>query len=345
MKDYHDSRLLRVPVCATIDLYRVRCPGGVPPSSGWALAKDGIEPAPSLQPLADSTGPAGFFVSGAGVAECNGTYQRDGSYSSAPLYKQLEGPYWLLRYTIKRRWWYIAHKNNLDSNVGGKRCCRRCQEEADGRNLQPCTCGPCHINYATTCHIMPHHASPLLKISVVLRARLLLLPCACDACNATTDLYRVQSDADVPPLSGWTNARDGREPLPTFTPYYPQPENPDPSIVVVSAELVAPDAAIHNNAASMAPVQYVQGVAVVSAALPMGTPVDGWANEAPNLKAICSLVARELGLDRRAHLGVRAARCAGGGDDAHRARPTVLRNARQIARDRGAGPLSTRGRR
>ena len=93
------------------DLYRVRASGNVPPSTGWTVARDGVEPAPSLQPIVDQDGPAGFFVQGAGVSACNGAYQRDGSYSSAPLYKQRDGEYWLLRYVIgTRRFWYVAHK-------------------------------------------------------------------------------------------------------------------------------------------------------------------------------------------------------------------------------------------
>ena len=76
------------------DLYRVKDSGEMPPSAGsWGVAKDGVEPAPTLQPIVDSAGPAGFFVQGAGVSACNGVYHRDGSYSSAPLYKQVDGSY------------------------------------------------------------------------------------------------------------------------------------------------------------------------------------------------------------------------------------------------------------
>ena len=102
------------------DLYRVKSPMGLPPQRGWGLAKDGVAPAPTLQALADE-GPAGYFVHGAGCAAADGAYVRDGSYSSCPLYKQVdEGPFWLLRYSMPKgsHYWYVAHKDRLDSNDG-----------------------------------------------------------------------------------------------------------------------------------------------------------------------------------------------------------------------------------
>jgi len=102
------------------DLYRVRCPNGLPPSSGWGLAKDGQAPAPSLEPLADD-GPAGFFVHNAGIEAANGAYALDGSYGSCPLYKQIDnGKYWLLRYRMPRgmHYWYIADQHQLQVDDG-----------------------------------------------------------------------------------------------------------------------------------------------------------------------------------------------------------------------------------
>ena len=103
------------------DLYRVRSPSGLPPQTGWGLAKDGRAPPPTLQALPDIDGPSGYIVHGSGCEAANGAYARDGSYASCPLYKQVEdGPYWLLRYRMPKgsHYWYIAHKDQLDRDDG-----------------------------------------------------------------------------------------------------------------------------------------------------------------------------------------------------------------------------------
>ena len=53
--------------------------------------------------------PYGYRVDGAGSAEVDGLYVRDGEYGGAPLFKK--GRLWLLRYRIPSSgnlWWYIA---------------------------------------------------------------------------------------------------------------------------------------------------------------------------------------------------------------------------------------------
>ena len=66
----------------------------------------------------DASGPGGFLVTGAGSEDVNGFYRREGEYGGAPLFTN--GDWWLLRYTMKsgNSWWYIADKNNLDSDDG-----------------------------------------------------------------------------------------------------------------------------------------------------------------------------------------------------------------------------------
>lgn len=233
------------------DLYRVKSPSGLPPQSGWTLAKDGVAPAPTLQALADE-GPAGFFVHNAGVAAANGPYARDGSYASCPLYKQPDnGTYWLLRYRMPKgsTYWYIADKDQLSNDNG--------------------------------------------------------------------DLYRVKSDADTPPLSGWRLAKDGVEPLPAITPYYPQPPalapiaaSPEPmgatslgEVGVVCEQTVVPmgmpaqvPMAVPVTAMPMQPMPIattistttvvVMGVPVVTSLPPIGIPAGGWASHAPVVTAV-----------------------------------------------------------
>ena len=216
------------------DLYRVKCPHGLPSLSGWGLAKDGLGPAPRLQSVTDVEGPTGFFVQGAGVPECDGAYQRDGSYASAPLYKQSNGPYWLLRYVLPSGtpYWYIAHKDQLHSNDG--------------------------------------------------------------------DLYRIASPADVPPTGPdeWRLAKDGVAPIPMILPFYPQPAvtadgAPPATQPAVQATYLADAQAMLPQVLGMAPAQ------LIMPAMPMGTPVNGWASGAaaqPNLVDVCVHLRSELGL-------------------------------------------------
>ena len=63
--------------------------------------------------------PYGYRVEGAGSAEVDGLYVRDGEYGGAPLFKK--GRLWLLRYRIPSSgnlWWYIADKDSLDKDDG-----------------------------------------------------------------------------------------------------------------------------------------------------------------------------------------------------------------------------------
>lgn len=57
-------------------------------------------------------------VSGAGVGPANGTYERDGEYEGAPLFKN--GDQWMLRYRMPsgNLRWYIADRHQLSSDDG-----------------------------------------------------------------------------------------------------------------------------------------------------------------------------------------------------------------------------------
>ena len=55
--------------------------------------------------------PHGYRVEGAGSAEANGLYVREGEYAGAPLFKK--GRLWLLRYRLRSSGalcWFIAHE-------------------------------------------------------------------------------------------------------------------------------------------------------------------------------------------------------------------------------------------
>ena len=62
--------------------------------------------------------PYGYRVEGAGSAEADGLYVREGEYAGAPLFKK--GRLWLLRYRLRsgNAWWYIADRDNLDKDDG-----------------------------------------------------------------------------------------------------------------------------------------------------------------------------------------------------------------------------------
>merc|ERR1719473_2112573 len=104
------------------DYYRVKSPASLPPLAGWTLAKDGILPAPTLQPFPNRAAapssvpppppaqprgpklgsdgqemeqnfegediPGAYYVTGAAIPHANGVYARDGTYSGAPLFKK-----------------------------------------------------------------------------------------------------------------------------------------------------------------------------------------------------------------------------------------------------------------
>ena len=106
--------------------------------------------------------PIGYAVAGAGSARANGTYDRRGEYGGAALFVHSEqhdevDQLWLLRYRMPsgNHWWYVAAKDQLDSDDG--------------------------------------------------------------------DLYRVRSDADLPPADGWVLAKDGQPAPPSLTPILAPP--------------------------------------------------------------------------------------------------------------------------
>ena len=77
----------------------------------------------AVSPSAEAYGapaapPYGYRVEGAGSAEANGLYVREGEYAGAPLFKK--GRLWLLRYRLRsgNAWWYIADRDNLDKDDG-----------------------------------------------------------------------------------------------------------------------------------------------------------------------------------------------------------------------------------
>ena len=118
------------------------------------------------------------------------------------------------------------------------------------------------------------------------------------------------------PLDGWCLAQDGSHPIPTFTPFYPQPASP----VMQGSPLPAlPAVVMTTTTTSTTNVQYVGGLAVVAPAIPMGVPIEGWANEAPNLRSICTMLERELTVVREACAQLSVP------EDADRARSKMLR--------------------
>jgi hypothetical protein len=89
-----------------------------------------------------SVSPHGYRVEGAGSAEVDGLYVRDGEYGGAPLFKK--GRLWLLRYRVPSSglgradgrtahlWWYIADKDSLHADDGDLYMYRiRCAEPGD----------------------------------------------------------------------------------------------------------------------------------------------------------------------------------------------------------------------
>ena len=127
------------------------------------------------------------------------------------------------------------------------------------------------------------------------------------------------SQADVPPLDGWGLAQDGAHPVPTFTPFFPQPaalvqEPLAPAVLPVASPVqevlqevvqeVVQDAmadalgvSTTTTTTTATNLQYVGDIAVITPAVPTGIPMNGWANEAPNLKSMCAQIERELAIE------------------------------------------------
>ena len=63
-----------------------------------------------------------YVVFGAGSAEVNGLYVRDGEHGGSPLFKN--DKWWLMHYTVPggKRFWYIADKDNVDVDAGDMYC-------------------------------------------------------------------------------------------------------------------------------------------------------------------------------------------------------------------------------
>jgi hypothetical protein len=64
--------------------------------------------------------PAKILITGAGVLDCNGAYERDGEFMGAPLYVHERGRIWVLRYQLPNGswWWYVADKERLHQDDG-----------------------------------------------------------------------------------------------------------------------------------------------------------------------------------------------------------------------------------
>lgn len=88
----------------------------LPPLDGWDAGTGdyGAEPAPTLQLVVE--GPASFVARGAGAADANGAYARDGMYEGAPLYKN--GDWWLYRGRANDYRWMIGHREKIDVSEG-----------------------------------------------------------------------------------------------------------------------------------------------------------------------------------------------------------------------------------
>jgi len=73
-----------------------------------------MEPVPRLEAVEE--GPAMLIVEGAGTAQANGCYRRNGTYDGAPMY--VNGDLCIVR--IRGNWykWVIAVKETLDETEG-----------------------------------------------------------------------------------------------------------------------------------------------------------------------------------------------------------------------------------
>lgn len=286
------------------DLYRVKSGSVLPPLAGWGLAQDGVAPAPVLQPFLDAASapttppppppaqsrvpkigadgqemaqnfedeeiPGAYYISGAAVAQANGVYARDGTYSGAPLFKN--GQLWLLRYTLPSgdRHWYIADKDQLDQDKGdlyrvkspsglppqsgwvvaqdgiapaptlqaladegpaGYFVHQAGRPEANGAYVRDGSYSSCPLYKQAN-----DGAYWLLRYRMPKGSHYWYIADKSSLERDDGDLYRVKSDADTPPAGGWSLAKDGVAPAPTLSPYYPMPV----AAVPVEATLVEP---------------------------------------------------------------------------------------------------------
>lgn len=98
------------------DYYRIDTEELLPPVFGWEAVSEGVEPVPTIVPVDE--GPAALLVEGAGLAQVNGQYRRDGTYDGAAKYAHVAGQLVIVR--SRGNWfrWMIADKDTLEEPEG-----------------------------------------------------------------------------------------------------------------------------------------------------------------------------------------------------------------------------------